>query len=160
MFILALVFLGTAFTPIVDRYLTRIPAAGLYWINIVSAVLDNATVTAAEITPRMSEQTITTAPARTADRRRHADPRQHPQHHLRQQADDQEPRMGPGRHPARNGPDDRDLRRSAVGLGSAFGVPPSGGFEVFRRCRLHSVQTQDFKGYPDYLTRLKAELQT
>ena len=57
-FILALVFLGTAFTPIVDRYLTRIPVAGLYWINIISAVLDNATVTAAEITPSMSEQTI------------------------------------------------------------------------------------------------------
>ena len=60
MFILALVFLGTAFTPIVDKYLTRIPAAGLYWINIVSAVLDNATVTAAEISPRMPEQTIRT----------------------------------------------------------------------------------------------------
>jgi predicted cation transporter len=59
-FILALVFLGTAFTPIVDRYLTRIPATGLYWINIVSAVLDNATVTAAEITPRMPVQTIRT----------------------------------------------------------------------------------------------------
>jgi len=59
-FILALVFLGTAFTPIVDKYLTRIPPLGLYWINIVSAVLDNATVTAAEITPRMSEQTIKT----------------------------------------------------------------------------------------------------
>jgi len=60
LFILALVFLGTAFTPIVDRYLTRIPAVGLYWINIVSAVLDNATVTAAEVTPMMSEQTIRT----------------------------------------------------------------------------------------------------
>ncbi|MCL5280304.1 MAG: DUF1646 domain-containing protein [Planctomycetes bacterium] len=59
-FILALVFLGTAFTPIVDRYLTRIPVAGLYWINMVSAVLDNATVTAAEITPAMSERTIAT----------------------------------------------------------------------------------------------------
>ncbi len=59
-FILALVFLGTAFTPLVDRYLTHIPAAGLYWINIVSAVLDNATVTAAEISPRMSERTIRT----------------------------------------------------------------------------------------------------
>jgi predicted cation transporter len=59
-FVLALVFLGTAFTPIVDRYLTWIPVAGLYWINIVSAVLDNATVTAAEITPSMSERTIAT----------------------------------------------------------------------------------------------------
>lgn len=59
-FILALVFLGTAFTPIVDRYLTRIPTLGLYWINMVSAVLDNATVTAAEVTPIMSERTIRT----------------------------------------------------------------------------------------------------
>ncbi len=59
-FILALVFLGTAFTPIVDKYLTRIPALGLYWINLVSAVLDNATVTAAEVTPLMSQHTIRT----------------------------------------------------------------------------------------------------
>ncbi len=59
-FILALVFLGTAFTLLVDQYLTRIPAAGLYWINVVSAVLDNATVTAAEISPQMSEQTLRT----------------------------------------------------------------------------------------------------
>jgi predicted cation transporter len=59
-FILALVLLGTAFTPVVDRYLTRIPAGGLYWINLVSAVLDNATVTAAEVSPMMPEQTIRT----------------------------------------------------------------------------------------------------
>jgi predicted cation transporter len=59
-FILALVFLGAAFTPLVDKYLTRIPLAGLYWINMISAVLDNATVTAAEITPIMSEHTIRT----------------------------------------------------------------------------------------------------
>jgi predicted cation transporter len=59
-FVLALVFLGTGFTPVVDKYLTQVPVAGLYWINIVSAVLDNATVTAAEITPLMPEQTIRT----------------------------------------------------------------------------------------------------
>ncbi len=59
-FILALVFLGAAFTPLVDKYLTRVPLVGLYWINIVSAVLDNATVTAAEVTPRMSAHTIRT----------------------------------------------------------------------------------------------------
>jgi len=59
-FILGLVLLGAAFTPLVDKYLTRVPPAGLYWINIVSAVLDNATVTAAEITPLMSEQTLRT----------------------------------------------------------------------------------------------------
>ncbi len=60
LFVLALVFLGEGFTPVVDRYLTQVPANALYWVNIVSAVLDNATLTAAEITPAMSEQTIKT----------------------------------------------------------------------------------------------------
>jgi predicted cation transporter len=58
LFVLALVFLGTGFTPVVDRYLVHVPAAALYWVNIVSAILDNATLTAAEITPAMSEQMI------------------------------------------------------------------------------------------------------
>ena len=32
------------------------------------------------------------------------------------------------------------------------------GLNVLGRSRLHATQTQDFKGYPDCLTRLKAEL--
>ncbi len=58
LFVLALVFLGTGFMPVVDRYLVHTPAAAFYWVNIVSAILDNATLTAAEITPAMPEQTI------------------------------------------------------------------------------------------------------
>jgi predicted cation transporter len=42
----------------VERYLLYIPAWGLYWINTISAVLDNATLTAAEITPLMNRETI------------------------------------------------------------------------------------------------------
>ena len=61
LFVLALIFLGTGFTPVVDKYLTRIPAYALYWVNIISAILDNATLTAAEITPAMPEQTIKAA---------------------------------------------------------------------------------------------------
>ena len=61
LFVLALVFLGTGFTPIVDKYLVRVSPGWLYWINILSAILDNATLTAAEITPAMSEQTIRAA---------------------------------------------------------------------------------------------------
>jgi predicted cation transporter len=61
LFVLALVFLGTGFTPIVDKYLARVSPGALYWINIISAILDNATLTAAEITPVMSEQTIRAA---------------------------------------------------------------------------------------------------
>jgi predicted cation transporter len=61
LFVLALVFLGTGFTPVVDKYLTHISASALYWVNIISAILDNATLTAAEITPLMPEQTIKAA---------------------------------------------------------------------------------------------------
>jgi len=61
LFVLALVFLGTGFTPVVDKYLAHASPNALYWINIVSAILDNATLTAAEITPAMSEATIRAA---------------------------------------------------------------------------------------------------
>lgn len=57
-FVLSLVLLGKGFTPVVDRYLVKINPCMLYWINIVSAILDNATLTAAEITPAMSAKTI------------------------------------------------------------------------------------------------------
>jgi len=53
-FVMALVFLGQGFKPIIDAYIAKIPYQGLYWINIISAVLDNATLTAAEIDPSMS----------------------------------------------------------------------------------------------------------
>jgi predicted cation transporter len=58
LFVLALIFLGEGFRPVVDKYLTQIPSWALYWVNIISAVLDNATLAAAEISPKMSEATI------------------------------------------------------------------------------------------------------
>ena len=61
LFIMALVFLGEGFKPLILEYVIRIPSAGLYWINIVSAVLDNATLAAAEISPALSSQQITSA---------------------------------------------------------------------------------------------------
>jgi predicted cation transporter len=57
-FVLALVLLGTGFTPLVERYLVNMPVKAIYWINISSAVLDNATLTAAEISPNMSADKI------------------------------------------------------------------------------------------------------
>ena len=54
LFVAALVLLGTGFKPIIDTYISRIPPEGLYWINLLSAILDNATLTAAEIAPSMS----------------------------------------------------------------------------------------------------------
>jgi predicted cation transporter len=58
LFVMALVLLGTGFLPVVEKYLVHISAHSLYWINIVSAVLDNATLTAAEMSPAMSIETI------------------------------------------------------------------------------------------------------
>lgn len=52
-FVMALVFLGRGFKPIVDTYVSKIPYQGLYWINMLSAILDNATLAAAEIGPNM-----------------------------------------------------------------------------------------------------------
>lgn len=52
-FVMALVFLGKGFKPVIDTYISKIPYQGLYWLNIVSAILDNATLAAAEIGPSM-----------------------------------------------------------------------------------------------------------
>jgi predicted cation transporter len=54
LFVMALVFLGTGFKPIIDAFILKISYRGLYWINTVSAVLDNATLAAAEMSPNMS----------------------------------------------------------------------------------------------------------
>ncbi|MCB4792365.1 MAG: DUF1646 domain-containing protein [Elusimicrobia bacterium] len=53
-FIMGLVYLGRGFKPIIDTYIIKLPSAALYWINSISAILDNATLTAAEISPLMS----------------------------------------------------------------------------------------------------------
>ncbi|MDD4899053.1 MAG: DUF1646 family protein [Candidatus Omnitrophica bacterium] len=53
-FVMALIFLGKGFKPIIDTYISKMPDAGLFWVNTVSAVLDNATIAAAEISPAMT----------------------------------------------------------------------------------------------------------
>ncbi len=57
-FIAALVLLGEGFTPIIDWYISKIPPEIIYWVNMVSAVLDNATLAAAEIGPQLTELQI------------------------------------------------------------------------------------------------------
>ena len=57
-FIMALVLLGDGFKPIIFTYFTQIPSEILYWVNMVSAILDNATLAAAEIGPALSELQI------------------------------------------------------------------------------------------------------
>jgi len=53
-FVVALVLLGTGFQPLIDAYVIHLPTAALYWINMISAILDNATLTAAELSPKMT----------------------------------------------------------------------------------------------------------
>jgi len=52
-FVMALVLLGTGFTPIIEWYVTKMASEALYWVNMVSAILDNATLAAAEVDPSM-----------------------------------------------------------------------------------------------------------
>jgi predicted cation transporter len=60
-FVMALIFLGAGFKPLIDMYLINISSLVLFWVNIVSAILDNATLTAAEIGPSLSEAQIKSA---------------------------------------------------------------------------------------------------
>lgn len=58
LFIMALTFLGDGFKPIIFEYFAQIPATILYWVNMVSAILDNATLAAAQIGPNLTELQI------------------------------------------------------------------------------------------------------
>lgn len=58
LFVVALTLLGEGFKPLIDRYVIGLDTRLLYWINMISAILDNATLTAAEISPRMTDAQV------------------------------------------------------------------------------------------------------
>lgn len=58
LFVVALELLGAGFKPLINTYIIHLDSIFLYWINIISAVLDNATIAAAEISPMMSREQI------------------------------------------------------------------------------------------------------
>lgn len=53
LFVMALLFLGAGFKPLIDVYIVPLGDAALYWINTISAILDNATLASAEISFKM-----------------------------------------------------------------------------------------------------------
>lgn len=57
-FVMGLTFLGAGFEPVINLYFINLDPSILYWINMISSVLDNATLTAAEISPNMDHLTI------------------------------------------------------------------------------------------------------
>jgi predicted cation transporter len=60
-FIMGLVFIGVGFKPLMDRFVSGVQPYILYWVNSASAVLDNATLAAAEIWPSMTLAQINSA---------------------------------------------------------------------------------------------------
>jgi predicted cation transporter len=58
LFVMGLTFLGNGFEPFITSYILDLHPTILYWINMISAVLDNATLAAAEISPAMEADTI------------------------------------------------------------------------------------------------------
>ncbi len=60
-FVAALFLLGAGMEVIINKYFVQLPATVLYWLNMTSAILDNATLTAAEIGPSMSQAQINAA---------------------------------------------------------------------------------------------------
>lgn len=53
-FVMALLLLGSGMKVVIDKYMLTIAPQILYWVNMISAILDNATLTAAELSPAMS----------------------------------------------------------------------------------------------------------
>jgi len=49
LFVAGLVLIGFAFTPLANRYLNLLSKEALFWANMVSAALDNATIVALEV---------------------------------------------------------------------------------------------------------------
>lgn len=57
-FVIALTFLGTGFEPLLNPILAGKSPSVLYWVNMISAVLDNATLASIELSPSMDEPTV------------------------------------------------------------------------------------------------------
>ena len=57
-FVFALELLGTGFKPLIDQYVIHMSNYVLYWLNMISAILDNATLAAAEISNKMTTAQI------------------------------------------------------------------------------------------------------
>jgi len=59
LFVMALTLLGDGLKPLALKTITHLSDSWLYWINMLSAVLDNATLAAIEVTPTITDRSIT-----------------------------------------------------------------------------------------------------
>lgn len=58
LFVMALLFLGAGLKALAEAVIAAIPDWQLFWLNSISAALDNATLAASEITPSMTAHKI------------------------------------------------------------------------------------------------------
>ena len=58
LFVAALILLGEGLKPLAQRTIGQLSRAALYWINTLSAVLDNATLASIEIQPTLPQDTL------------------------------------------------------------------------------------------------------
>lgn len=58
LFITALIFLGEGLKPLAEQTITKMSDSVLYWVNTLSAVLDNATLASIEMMPSLSQSSI------------------------------------------------------------------------------------------------------
>lgn len=54
LFVAGLIGLSWGLRPLVDEYISRVPGWTLFWLNSISAIVDNATLTAAEVGPSLT----------------------------------------------------------------------------------------------------------
>lgn len=59
LFIMALTLLGDGLKPLALKTITHLSDGCLYWLNMLSSVLDNATLAAIEVTPSITDHSIT-----------------------------------------------------------------------------------------------------
>ena len=58
LFVMALVLLGDGLKPLAEMTISKLSSGALYFINMLSAILDNATLAAIEITPDISPRSL------------------------------------------------------------------------------------------------------
>src|SRR5699024_12591505 len=58
LFVMALTFLGEGFKPFIEMYLLGLSPYILYWINMITAVLDNSTLADADTSSEVGSMTI------------------------------------------------------------------------------------------------------
>jgi len=57
-FVMALILLGAGLSVLAEKFIAVMPDWALFWANSASAILDNATLAAAELTPAMTDRQV------------------------------------------------------------------------------------------------------